>query len=142
MNTDPAAWARLGDAIQRARIAARLNQAELAERAGVSLASVQNAEAGRVPKLRAPTTLPKITEALGWAPDAADNILEGAPAPAPWRSTTPPRLSAERLEGVFTGAIVRAMDTATSAEIKAAVKDAVEALRREGLLDGDDDVQR
>ncbi|MEU5424209.1 helix-turn-helix transcriptional regulator [Streptomyces olivoreticuli] len=80
------AWKRLGVAIRRERERQGLSQAELAERAGVSVGSVKNAETGGAPKRRKPYTLALIETALGWESGAVDAILEGHPQPRP----TPP----------------------------------------------------
>ncbi|MEU2867774.1 helix-turn-helix domain-containing protein [Streptomyces olivoreticuli] len=76
-------WKRLGVAIRRERERQGLSQAELAERAGVSVGSVKNAETGSAPKRRKPYTLALIETALGWESGAVDSILEGQPRPAP-----------------------------------------------------------
>ncbi|MEU5417730.1 helix-turn-helix transcriptional regulator [Streptomyces sp. NPDC020667] len=76
-------WKRLGVAIRRERERQGLSQAELAERAGVSVGSVKNAETGPAPKRRRPYTLALIETALGWESGAVDSILEGQTRPAP-----------------------------------------------------------
>lgn len=135
MNRDPHAWARLGQAIQQARMAQRLSQAQLAERAEVSLASVQNAEGGKPPKGRMPYTLPPIVAALGWPAGAIDSVLDGDDPPGGWRDIPArPPLDSDMVESVMTNAMVRATHGTTSAEIRAAVKIAVDALRDAGVL--------
>jgi hypothetical protein len=136
VNRDPQAWARLGKALQRSRLTQGLDQKELATRAGVSLGSVQNAEAGAVPKARMPYTVPAIASALGWPAGTVDAVLEGgAELPDGWQQVSvQPIVDAELLEGIMTTAMVRAMDGVTGAEIKQAVKNAMDELRRQGML--------
>jgi DNA-binding XRE family transcriptional regulator len=121
--------------MQQSRLAQGMDQKELAARAGVSLGSVQNAEAGAVPKARMPYTVPAIAAALGWPAGTVDAVLEGAEPPDGWQQVSvQPIVDAERLESIMTTAIVRAMDGATGAEIKQAVKNAMDELRRQGVL--------
>lgn len=135
MNRDPQAWARLGQAIATARKSQGLRQEDLAERAGVSLGSVQNAEAGAVPKARMPQTLHPIAKALGWPDGAIDDILAGGAPPGGWSDVSvQQQVDAERLEVEMTNAIVRATDAATSADIKAAAKAAIDVLRQHGMI--------
>ncbi|WEB45826.1 hypothetical protein MOV08_21190 [Streptomyces yunnanensis] len=49
----------------------------MADRAGVSVGSVKNAESGTAPKRRKPYTLTHIEAALGWPPGRVDDIVEG-----------------------------------------------------------------
>lgn len=142
MNRDPHAWARLGQAIQQTRLAQRLNQSQLAERAGVSLASVQNAEAGKPPKGRMPYTLPPIVAALGWPAGAIDTILNGGDPPGGWADVpAQSHLDPGLIESVITQAMVRATHGTTSSEIREAVKIAVDALREAGVLHETDGAQ-
>ena len=142
MNRDAQAWTRLGKALQQARLAQGLDQKELAGRAGVSLSSVQNAEAGAVPKTRMPYTVPAIASALGWSTGTVESVLDGAEPPGGWQQVSvQPLVDAERMEGILTTAWVRATDDVTSAEIKNAVKIALDEMRRQGLLSETDGVQ-
>ena len=135
MNRDPQAWARLGQALASARRALGLTQEELAAQAGVGLGSVKNAEAGTVPKARMPYTIPAIAKALGWPDGAVDTVLEGGAPPGGWVDfSVQKEVNAERLEADLTHANVRALDNATSAEIKAATKAALDVLRQHGLI--------
>lgn len=135
MNRDPQVWARLGQAFAAARKTQGLTQEELADQAGVSLGSVQRAEAGSVPKSRIPITLHPIAKALGWPDSAVDDVLEGRDAPDGWRDVSVQHhVSAERLEEIVSGAMLRTMDSATAAEIKAATAAALDAFRREGII--------
>jgi len=135
MNRDPEGWARLGRAISTARKTQGLRQEDLADRAGVSLGSVQNAESGAVPKARMPQTLHPIAKALGWADGAIDDILGGGAPPGGWQDVSVQQhVDAEQLEADMTHAMVRATDAATSAEIKAAAKAAIDVLRQHGLI--------
>lgn len=135
MNRDPEAWSRLGRALVRARQGQGLTQDELAARAGVSTASVQSAEAGKIPKARMPYTIPAIAKALGWPPSAVEAILGGAEPPGGWKDTQIQSLiDAERLETILAGAMVRASDNVTPAEIKRATRIALDEMRRQGWL--------
>lgn len=135
MNRDPKMWARLGKALAHARQSQGLSQADMAETAGVSIGSVQSAEAGTVPKARMPYTIPAIAKALGWPPGAPEQVLDGGEIPGGWTDTPVQRLiDEERLGEILTNSMVRHVDTATSAEIKAATAAALDALRREGLI--------
>lgn len=87
MNRDPHAWQRLGQFIRNERERQGLSRSGLGSKAGVSGKSVQNAEAGEVPKRHRPPTLVKIVTALGWAPESIDRVLDGEePVPAEDRS--------------------------------------------------------
>jgi transcriptional regulator with XRE-family HTH domain len=136
MNRDPNAWARLGRALRSAREHRGLTQQELGEMAGTSGRSVQDAEAGQVPKSRMPYTLGRIASALGWPEGAVTAVLDGeAPPGEGWRDVpVQPAIDEERLESIITNAMVRATEHATAAEIRAATKIALDELRRQGLL--------
>lgn len=67
-------WARLGDAIRRRRVALRLTQEDLADKAGVSVNTIRNLEQGRRAR---ELTLPRITDALGWVGGSYFLILDG-----------------------------------------------------------------
>ncbi|MFC7929129.1 helix-turn-helix domain-containing protein [Streptomyces cinereoruber] len=135
MNRDPEAWARLGQALTTSRQAQRLTQDELAERAGVSLGSVKNAEAGVVPKARMPYTVPAIARALGWPDGAVDAVLEGDGPPGEWGDVSVQQsVDIERLEADLTHANVRVLGGATGAEIEAATKAALDVLRQHGVI--------
>lgn len=134
MNRDPKAWARLGQALAHTRQAQGLRQEDVAERAGVSLKSVQAAERGDVPKARMPITLAPIAKVIGWPPGAVNTVLEGGEVPGGWTDTPVQKLiDEERLGEILTNSMVRHID-ATTPEIKAATEAALDALRREGLI--------
>ncbi|MFJ6319666.1 helix-turn-helix domain-containing protein [Streptomyces californicus] len=148
MNRDPEAWARLGQKLQQARLARGLKQSDIADEAGVSLASVQSAEAGSMPKSRMPITLPPIAAALGWKAGSVDAVLDGgepitdSPGPAEWRDVSvQQQIDAEQLAGIMTNAMVRATEHATAAEIRAATRIALDELRKQGLIRETDGVQ-
>jgi len=135
MNRDPHAWARLGRALRSAREHRGLTQQELGEMAGTSGRSVQDAEAGTVPKARMPYTLGRIASALGWPEGAVDAVLEGAAPPGEgWRDVPAQADVEERYESILTNAMVRAMEGTPAAEIKKATKIALDEFRRQGLL--------
>ncbi|MFJ6615415.1 helix-turn-helix domain-containing protein [Streptomyces sp. NPDC091289] len=140
MNRDPHAWARLGHLLKQARLARGLKQGDVADLAGVSLASVQSAEAGTVPKARMPITLGPIATALGWKAGAIEEVLAGGEptvgAPADeWRDVSVQRqVDEEVAEGIVTSAMVRATENATPAEIREATRLILDAFRRQGLI--------
>lgn len=143
MNRDPQSWARLGQALRTAREARSLTQAELGELAGVSSRSVQEAEGGTVPKKRMPYTIARIAAALGWPEGAIDAVLDGAAPPGEgWRDVSvQQQVDEERMDGIMTNAMVRAMEHATAAEIRAATRIALDEMRRQGLIRETDGVQ-
>lgn len=135
MNRDPHAWARLGRALRSARQHRGLTQQELGELAGTSGRSVQDAEAGTVPKARMPSTIGRIASALGWPEGAVDAVLEGAAPPGEeWRDVPVQADVEERYESILTNAMVRAMEGTPAAEIKKATRIALDEFRRQGLL--------
>lgn len=135
MNRDPEAWARLGTAFAMSRRTQRLTQGELAERADVSLGSVQRAEAGAVPKTRMPITLHPIARALGWPDGAVEEVLAGAEQPGDYQDVgVQPLVDVERFETIISGAMVRALKGVSTDDIRAATKIALDALHRDGLI--------
>jgi len=135
MNRDPKAWARLGQALANARKALGLTQRELADQAGVSFNSVQNAEAGQPPKARMPQSLYPIAKALGWPDGTVDAVLGGGAPPGGWTDVSVQKQVDEaRLEADITHANVRALRGASGAEIEAATKAALDVLRQHGLI--------
>lgn len=135
MNRDPHAWARLAKALASTRKAEGMRQEDLAEKAGVSLGSVQNAESGQPPKARMPQSLYPIVKALGLPDTFVDDVLAGKAPPGEWRDVdVQADVDEERLEADLTNAYVRASDQATAAEIKAATKAALDVLRQHGLI--------
>jgi transcriptional regulator with XRE-family HTH domain len=136
MNRDPKTWARLGRAIRDARQRRKLTQQQLADLAGVSSRSVQDAEAGTVPKARMPISLGPIAAALGWPEGTIDTILSGGMPPGEeWRDVTvQQQIDEDVLSGIITTAMVRATENTSSAEIRAAIKIALDELRRHGYI--------
>lgn len=143
MNRDPHAWARLGRALRTARTARGLTQEELGTLADVSGRSVQDAEAGTVPKARMPYTIGRIAAALGWPEGAVAAVLDGAAPPGgDWHDVTvQAQVDEETATGIIDSAMVRAMENATPAEIREATRIAVDALRRHGVIAETDGVQ-
>ncbi|RUP66753.1 Helix-turn-helix protein [Streptomyces sp. NP10] len=137
MNRDPQSWARLGHALRAAREARGLTQADLGALADVSSRSVQDVEAGTVPKKRMPYTLSRVAAALGWPEGAVDAVLDGAAPPGEgWRDAPveQAQIDAEQLAGIMTNAMVRATEHATAAEIRAATAIALDELRKQGVI--------
>jgi hypothetical protein len=87
-----------------------------------------------------PPTLAKIARALGWPPDAIEDILGGAEPPGGW-SEQPSQIGADILDRVMTHAMVTATDNATASEIRAAVSIALDELRRQGAISETDGLQ-
>lgn len=138
MNLDPTAWARLGRALRAARGRRGLTQQELAELANVSARSVADAEAGTVPKARMPYTIGRIAAALDWPAGTIESVLDGQG----WSDTSAQAYVDEQVfAGIVTTAVVRAIDGATSVEIREATRIALDELRRKGLLAETDFVQ-
>ncbi|WP_405794047.1 helix-turn-helix domain-containing protein [Streptomyces sp. NBC_01506] len=136
MTRDPEAWARLGHALRTARNHRGLTQQDLAAEAGVSSRAVQVAEGGAVPKARMPYSIDKIAAALGWPEGAVEAVLDGAAPPdGGWQDVSVQRqLAEERVEGILTSAMVRAMSGTSAAEIRAATKIALDELRKQGFI--------
>lgn len=143
MDRDPQSWARLGRTLRTAREHRGLTQEELGELAGVSGRSVQDAEAGTVPKKRMPYTIGRIAAALGWQEGGVDAVLDGQAPPGDGWQDVPvqQQVDAEVASGVITNAMVRATEHATAAEIRAATKIALDEFRRLGLIAETDGVQ-
>ncbi|MFD6324235.1 helix-turn-helix domain-containing protein [Streptomyces sp. NPDC058442] len=134
MNRDPEAWKRLGGFLRHAREGSGLTQAEAAERAGISVAALQDAENGRVPRARMPYTLAPLAQSYGWPAGTVDTVLEGGSPPGgEWRDES---VDVDAVGGAIQGAIVRAVEHATAAEIREAARLAVEELRRQGVIRG------
>ncbi|MFG2873335.1 helix-turn-helix domain-containing protein [Streptomyces sp. NPDC048338] len=134
MNRDPGAWARLGHALRAAREHRGLTQAELGALADVSARSVQDAEAGTVPKARMPYTLGRIASALEWPPGSIEDVLGGGGVPGGWAETSVQKqVDEERLGQILTSSMVHNI-AATTEEIANATAAALDALRREGLI--------
>lgn len=89
MNPTPEAWARLGRALRDARAQRGWTQQDLANHAGVSRRSVQDAEGGKVPKGRMPQSIPRIAATLGWSTGAIDAVLAGEDHRQPHQATQP-----------------------------------------------------
>jgi DNA-binding XRE family transcriptional regulator len=69
-------WARLAEAIAKARKARRWTQEQLAAEAGIGYSTVQRLESGR-PFSRRPSTLIPVAWALGWDDGSVTSILAG-----------------------------------------------------------------
>ncbi len=69
-------WKRLGEQLQAARKAQGLRQTDLAERAGVSLATVQAVESGKEYAKITPTVR-SIARTVGWTDGSPKAVLEG-----------------------------------------------------------------
>lgn len=140
INRDPDTWARLGRALRESRERQGLTQDELAKKAGVSTKSVQDAEAGKVPKARMPYTLAAVAQALGWPAGAVDSVLAGGEPPGGWQDVRAD-IEDEQVQSILTNAMVRATNNATAVEIRKAVEIAMDDLRRHGFLSETDGAQ-
>lgn len=86
-------WRRLADYVRNARVAQGFgSQMQLAEAAGVSEGSVRSIESGKT-HTRMPVVMPKIENALGWAPGTARRLLEGED---PFEGSTNPPMTQEQ----------------------------------------------
>lgn len=142
MNRDPYAWARLGLALRAAREARGFTQEELAALADVSARSIQEAEAGTVPKKRMPYTIGRIASVLGWPEGAVTAVIEGAGPPGGGHSVSvQAQVDEETATGIITSAMVQASENVTPAEIREATRLALDALRRHGVIAETDGVQ-
>lgn len=142
MNRDPQAWARLARAIREARGHHGWTQAELADRAAVSLAAVGAAEKATVPERRMPPTLAKLGRALGWPPGTVEAVLDGGEPPGGWvDASSQGQVDARIFESAMRNAMVTAADGVTASEIRAAVNIAMDELRRHGVIFETDGLQ-
>jgi DNA-binding XRE family transcriptional regulator len=69
-------WAALARRVQQTRARYGMSQADLAERVGVSLRTINNVENGRLQGMR-PGTRHKLEEALRWAAGSVHDVLAG-----------------------------------------------------------------
>lgn len=69
-------WVRLADYVRAGRAALDMTQADLAEKAGIGLSTVQLLERGTA-RTRLPDTISSVEAALGWAPSSARSVLFG-----------------------------------------------------------------
>ena len=138
---DPAAWSRLGELIRDARSRRGLTQDELAARAAVSSRSVQDAEAGRVPRGRMPYTLAPIARALEWPPGTIEKVLDGGLPPG-WSDVPVQRLvDARTISNAISNGMLRGTDNVTAAEIRRATEIALDELRDAGVISETDVAQ-
>lgn len=97
------AWRALGRAVKARRVALRMSQDDLAEKAGVGVNTVSNIEKGSGP--RRDLTLAAIEDALGWQPGSYLLVLDGG-VPLILETVSEPEddaLRLERPEGISDG---------------------------------------
>lgn len=87
-----------------------------------------------------PQTLAPIAKALGWPVGRVDAVLADTEPENAWQ-TLGVAIDDAQLERILTNAMVRAMTDTPSAEIRNAVRIAVDDLRRHGALDKTNDAQ-
>ncbi len=74
-------WAAVAVAINERLSGLGWRQRELAERSGVSLATVREIQRHSVERRRSPRTLESLSSALGWPPGHLLSVLRGQAAP-------------------------------------------------------------
>lgn len=74
-------WAAVAVAINERLSGLGWRQRDLAERSGVSLATVREIQRHSVERRRSPRTLASLSSALGWPPGHLSAVLRGQPAP-------------------------------------------------------------
>ncbi|WP_405769357.1 helix-turn-helix domain-containing protein [Actinacidiphila glaucinigra] len=134
MNSDPAAWARLGQIIRDARASRGWTQEELAGRAGVSSRSIQETEYGRAPLRRMPPTLGRISKALEWPSGTIEAVLDGGVPPGWAEPEERPLASAEQVSAIILRAALQSTDNVTAAEMRKLTALVVDELRQLGLV--------
>lgn len=75
-------WTTVARAIHARAAELELNQKELADKSGVSLAIVREIQQNRIHRRRNPRTLEALSVALGWHPDHLGSLLRGDVPPA------------------------------------------------------------
>lgn len=110
-------------AVRRRRLELGWTQEQLAERSGVSAATVRKIEAGAQSRYRA-LTCTRLCSALGWAPDA----LEGVSTPPPTEASDRPRAGALDAVDATIGSLPPAPSTAARATELAALNDRIAML--------------
>jgi transcriptional regulator with XRE-family HTH domain len=91
-------WAAVAVSINERLSGLGWRQRDLAERSGVSLATVREIQRHSVERRRSPRTLESLSSALGWSPRHLAGVLRGQPLP---ESTGRGRDNAlSRLDGV------------------------------------------
>jgi transcriptional regulator with XRE-family HTH domain len=74
-------WAAVAVAINERLSGLGWRQRELAERSGVSLATVREIQRHSVERRRSPRTLESLSSALGWPPGHLTSVLSGQASP-------------------------------------------------------------
>jgi transcriptional regulator with XRE-family HTH domain len=92
-------WARLASTIREARASLSWTQQQLADQAQVSLATLQNLEAGKA-RSRRPMSADRVAAALGWAPGSVDAVLAGGEPTPSGAPTEPPAARDDALAGL------------------------------------------
>ena len=91
-------WAAVAAAINERLSGLGWRQRDLAERSGVSLATVREIQRHSVERRRSPRTLASLSSALGWPPGHLTAVLSGEASPEPSGRGRDNALS--RLDGV------------------------------------------
>ncbi|MFB9590804.1 helix-turn-helix transcriptional regulator [Streptomyces racemochromogenes] len=124
----------VGRIAREARAQLGLTQEQLAERAGISRATLQNLERdGRARD----TTLAKVEQALGLPPGAVVKAAKGLqplPALSPVPSEGLTHISAGALGEAVSSALLLTADSLTAAEIREVTRLVVEDLRARGVV--------
>jgi transcriptional regulator with XRE-family HTH domain len=71
-------WAAVAEAINTRLAELKMTQQELAQRSGVSVATLRQLQRNYQPKRRSPRTLAAISEGLRWPSQHLSRVLEGA----------------------------------------------------------------
>jgi hypothetical protein len=102
---DPQAWKAVGEAVKAQRGALdKMTQEELRVAARVGISVISELENGVI-RDRAPGTLPRLSQALGWSANHLDDMLEGRTTPEQAVGDPPPtdeslRSIGEKLDNV------------------------------------------
>jgi len=90
-------WAAVAKAINTRLAELKMTQQELAQRSGVSVATLRQLQRNYQPKRRNPRTLAAISEGLRWPPHHLSRVLEGAETAEPLGDAEKLRTAVEEL---------------------------------------------
>ena len=91
-------WSAVAEAINTRLVELKMTQHELAQRSGVSVATLRQLQRNYQPKRRNPRTLAAISEGLRWPPHHLTRVLEGAGSPEPPAEVEPDVIAAIHTE--------------------------------------------